>query len=569
MADEKNSTSKAGILEQSVTQLKEQFFKQYEQYDVQTVAQNKKYQEVVDTMADLHLMMKSLTQTVIGNSHGENSRGSTSTPSQHYIETGNSTNRSNSLRLDLPKFDGTDPNGWVFRIQEYIDFHETPNEQGLRIVAFNLEGKALDWYQWMKINERLSTWSDFLIQLKERFGPSQFEDNFGKLSKLRQKSSVIEYQTEFEALMNKVAGVTDNFLILMFTSGLRKDIQRPLRGSSDSLALGNSGSQKGQPIKTTKPGIPFHRLTQAEMQENQSKGVCFNCDQRWAVNHRCARKVMLLISTDDEEFDQNEEEDKEEEPLILDDASSLHALAGPEGPDIVLGVPWLQSLGKVTHDYAQMTMEFKWKKRRTVLQRIESLSPRKITFNQFQAMIEKNGVHSIYELVMLTEKKELLPQSDENEFSPDLPDTIREVLKAHKAIFQSPKGLQPQCDIGVEPISLPVAFHEGQPVLLPMAILSSKMVLRHRVPKTHVLIQWQGLPPEDASWELLDTIQDEFPDIHLEDKVLSKEEGDDTLDNLEDVGVMEECVRSTEEIPLRRSKCSGKVSTRLHGFQLG
>ncbi|VFQ84148.1 unnamed protein product [Cuscuta campestris] len=29
--------------------------------------------------------------------------------------------------------------------------------------------------------------------------------------------------------------------------------------------------------------------------------------------------------------------------------------------DVVLGVQWLQTLGKVAHDYAQMTMGFSWK----------------------------------------------------------------------------------------------------------------------------------------------------------------------------------------------------------------
>ena len=31
-----------------------------------------------------------------------------------------------------------------------------------------------------------------------------------------------------------------------------------------------------------------------------------------------------------------------------------------EGPDVVLGIQWLQQLGKVSHDYAALTMEFCW-----------------------------------------------------------------------------------------------------------------------------------------------------------------------------------------------------------------
>ncbi|CAI8597505.1 unnamed protein product [Vicia faba] len=31
-----------------------------------------------------------------------------------------------------------------------------------------------------------------------------------------------------------------------------------------------------------------------------------------------------------------------------------------EGPNVVLGFPWLQSLGKVAHEYSSLMMEFTW-----------------------------------------------------------------------------------------------------------------------------------------------------------------------------------------------------------------
>lgn len=51
-----------------------------------------------------------------------------------------------SMKLEVPKFDGTDPNGWAFRIEEFFDFHGTPEPIRLRIVSFHLEGKASAWY---------------------------------------------------------------------------------------------------------------------------------------------------------------------------------------------------------------------------------------------------------------------------------------------------------------------------------------------------------------------------------------------------------------------------------------
>ena len=47
------------------------------------------------------------------------------------------------MKMEIPKFDRTDPNGWVFRIEEFFDFHQTPANLRLRIVSFHMEERAL------------------------------------------------------------------------------------------------------------------------------------------------------------------------------------------------------------------------------------------------------------------------------------------------------------------------------------------------------------------------------------------------------------------------------------------
>lgn len=65
-----------------------------------------------------------------------------------------------------------------------------------------MDGRAASWFQWMKANGLLTTWS--LTSLLERFGSTLIDDREGALSKL---SSVAEFQTAFEELMNKVTGI--------------------------------------------------------------------------------------------------------------------------------------------------------------------------------------------------------------------------------------------------------------------------------------------------------------------------------------------------------------------------
>jgi hypothetical protein len=59
-----------------------------------------------------------------------------------------------SIKLDIPRFDGTDPMGWIFKINQFFYFHNTPEEQRLCIASFYMEGAALTWFQWMFSNNQ-------------------------------------------------------------------------------------------------------------------------------------------------------------------------------------------------------------------------------------------------------------------------------------------------------------------------------------------------------------------------------------------------------------------------------
>ena len=51
-----------------------------------------------------------------------------------------------SMRLDVPKFNGLDPDSWIFAINEYFELLMTPAEQRLKVVGFNLEGDAAEGF---------------------------------------------------------------------------------------------------------------------------------------------------------------------------------------------------------------------------------------------------------------------------------------------------------------------------------------------------------------------------------------------------------------------------------------
>ncbi|BAT79082.1 hypothetical protein VIGAN_02189500 [Vigna angularis var. angularis] len=50
------------------------------------------------------------------------------------------------LKLDVPRFDGTDPIGWIFKISQFFEYHNTPEEERITVASFYLDSAALAWF---------------------------------------------------------------------------------------------------------------------------------------------------------------------------------------------------------------------------------------------------------------------------------------------------------------------------------------------------------------------------------------------------------------------------------------
>lgn len=58
----------------------------------------------------------------------------------------------NCAKLDIPRFDGRNPLGWIFKMSQLFDYQNTPEEERITVASFYLDGAALSWYQWMFCN---------------------------------------------------------------------------------------------------------------------------------------------------------------------------------------------------------------------------------------------------------------------------------------------------------------------------------------------------------------------------------------------------------------------------------
>lgn len=129
------------------------------------------------------------------------------------------------LKVDVPRFNGVEAEDWVFKIKEFFDIYEVPNEQRIKIASFHMEGATYAWYKWVMKNSSVQTWPEFLNALLLHFGASLYDDPKAALKELRQVSTVTEYQMQFEELSTKVIGLSEQWLVSFFIVGLQDQLK--------------------------------------------------------------------------------------------------------------------------------------------------------------------------------------------------------------------------------------------------------------------------------------------------------------------------------------------------------
>nr|GMD47253.1 Transposon Ty3-G Gag-Pol polyprotein [Ipomoea batatas] len=455
-------------VEDSITELRKQFQEQSLFQHQSTQALQRAIQQLAQTVE----LIKTTTPNPSSNpttpnpssNPTANLSNTTQTNRLHPDNSNETTSlRNPTLKIDLPKFEGTDPHGWIFLMQEYFQYHGIPEDHRLSYVSFMVTGEASEWLRWMKSNNLLRSWPEFLEQVKLRFDPSHFEDFLGRLSKTCQTTTVSAYRAEYEKLLNKVTGVPETVLILMFIAGLkstiRREVQRqtpqednrkeqqPMENNEEHIFTSdcsnlNSMAGPGAPRSLRLTGIVHgtslqilidggstHNFIQPKVAEQLQLPVCSISAFRVYIGNgdslRCTQKCDAV-------------------PLWLQDhlfTTDLFILP-IKGPDIVLGVQWLQELGKVTHDYAGVSKEFNWRGEHVCLQGTQSPQAKQVSYSHLCALLDSDEIHSCYEISPL--KLEEQDTQTNVSWPSDIPDKILEVLQHHVNLFGAPNGLPPR-----------------------------------------------------------------------------------------------------------------------------
>lgn len=63
-------------------------------------------------------------------------------------------------RLELPLFDGTNPDGWVCQAERYFMMHQMSDQERLAASIINLDSDSLSWFQWEDSRRAMPSWGE-------------------------------------------------------------------------------------------------------------------------------------------------------------------------------------------------------------------------------------------------------------------------------------------------------------------------------------------------------------------------------------------------------------------------
>lgn len=128
-------------------------------------------------------------------------------------------------KLDMPIFYGTDPDGWVLRVERYFGFNKLTEEEMLEAAAVAMDGDALSWYQGENNHLLIRRWRDLRMFVLRRFRSMSGGSLYEQWLVTNQTSTVTNYMRKFIITVTPLEGISEDMLLGLFLNGLKEEIK--------------------------------------------------------------------------------------------------------------------------------------------------------------------------------------------------------------------------------------------------------------------------------------------------------------------------------------------------------
>ncbi|KAL4578141.1 hypothetical protein LXL04_014260 [Taraxacum kok-saghyz] len=248
-------------------------------------------------------------------------------------------------KLELPIFDGKDPDGWIMRAERYFHLNRLTEEEQIEVAIISFKGDALRWFQWEHRRQMIYDWRTLKALMLKQFRSCTVGSLCEQFLALKQEGTMEDYRRKFVSLAAPLEGISEEVFLSQFINGLNPVIKAELRlldpinlnmakdmvakieeknrviSSQRSNTFNNykrytMGNNEVKPSVIPAPRAnnvndrvrsEFRRLTDAELQSKRAQGLCYRCDEKYAPGHVCKRKELSVLVTQDREEDGEEE----------------------------------------------------------------------------------------------------------------------------------------------------------------------------------------------------------------------------------------------------------------------
>lgn len=117
----------------------------------------------------------------------------------------------------------------MIKEEQYFDFINVEEPCKVKLAGLHFEGNAAVWFLFYMTGRVLVDWKQFINDLVARFENPESMDVQELFNKLRQVSSVGDYEDKFEELralvVSKNKGFSEEYFVSSFLSGLKDHIK--------------------------------------------------------------------------------------------------------------------------------------------------------------------------------------------------------------------------------------------------------------------------------------------------------------------------------------------------------
>ena len=125
-------------------------------------------------------------------------------------------------KLDMLMLNGENPEGWVFRAQQYFHLNQLTKEEKLMATVVCLDEDALSWFSWVESKSAFTSWTELKSQLLLRFHFTSEGSLCQKFLVIWKEGSITEYPCEFEVRSAPLTGISKEVLESTFVNRLKQ-----------------------------------------------------------------------------------------------------------------------------------------------------------------------------------------------------------------------------------------------------------------------------------------------------------------------------------------------------------